>query len=165
MKSRDIISIGNLVMEATNAIRGFQSRFDVKVLSIRNRFNNLSAVESFLGSVLDQTLDIKTDVYFDDRTWFSTRHYPIIVEDHTFLLYTNSKIEKYEDYILEQLTIAKKGYEVSEKKLSNKAFVDKAPADIVQLEQRKLEDFGFKWELWTKAFLIYEPNLPEEFDY
>ena len=66
---------------------------------------------------------------------------------------------------MEQLTIAKKGYEVSEKKLSNKAFVDKAPVDIVQLEQRKLEDFGFKWELWTKAFLIYEANLPEEFDY
>jgi valyl-tRNA synthetase len=155
MKERDIISIGSLVQEATNGIRGFQSRFDTKILSVSNWYNNLWQVETFLDFSLSKMLGIKTDCYFDDRTPFLTSSYPFIIEDHFFLLHTDSKIEGYADYILEQLVSAKKGYEVSQKKLSNTAFVDKAPTDIVNLERNKLEDFGFKWELWTKAYLIY----------
>lgn len=156
MKERDIISIGFLIQEATNSIRGFQSRFDAKVLSVSNWYGNLCQVETFLDFSLSKMLGIKTDFYFDDITPFLTSSYPFIIEDHLFLLHTDSKIRGYADYILEQLASAKKGYEVSQRKLSNAAFVNKAPVDIVNLEKNKLEDFGFKWELWTKAYLIYE---------
>jgi valyl-tRNA synthetase len=165
MIERDIVSVGNLAMEATNAIRGFQSRFEVKVKNVRNWCNNNWQVELLLEISLDKMIGIKTDVYFDDRISILTASYPLVIQDHMFFIYTDTKIENYEDYILEQLKLAKKGVEVSQKKLSNTAFVDKAPIEIVNLEKKKLEDFSFKWQLWTKAFILFEPTLSPDFDY
>lgn len=72
-----------------------------------------------------------------------------------FFLKCDKEIPNYEDFILANLGSSKKGFTISQGKLSSKAFIEKAPVDIIELENRKLQDFGFKWELWTKAFLLY----------
>ena len=57
---------------------------------------------------------------------------------------------------MSSLIQSKKGLEMTNVKLSNPKFIEKAPLEIIELEKKKLEDFGFKWELWTKAYLMYE---------
>jgi hypothetical protein len=51
---------------------------------------------------------------------------------------------------------SKKGLDMTNGKLSNTKFIENAPDSVINLEKKKLEDFGFKWELWTKAYLLYE---------
>lgn len=154
MKERDIISFGNLTRDIVTDFRGFESRFAVKIISIRNWYKNTSIVEQHLEFLAKKLMNILTEVYIDDNE--NTDYYPLIVEDHMFFLKTNKKISNYSSFILESLVSSKKGCEVSTKKLSNQAFVEKAPKEIIDLETKKLEDFGYKWKLWSEAFLRFE---------
>jgi valyl-tRNA synthetase len=81
--------------------------------------------------------------------------YPYVIGDHMFFLKCSKPIPKYDEFIMNSLIQSKRGLEMTNNKLSNPKFIEKAPSDIIELEKRKLEDFGFKWELWTKAYLLY----------
>ena len=154
---RNIIEVGNLIRDITTELRGFESRFAVKIDSVRSYFRNDPLVERELEWILPKSNKISLNIYIDDQELTSL--YPFVVQDHLFFIKCDKDIPNYEDFILANLTSAKKGHTISEGKLSSKAFVEKAPNDIIELENRKLQDFGFKWELWTKAFFLYDKDF------
>jgi hypothetical protein len=157
--SDEIIRLGKLLQDITTDLRNFESKFSTKIELIYNFYTNHWVIEQNLS--LD-TRSLKCNIseyYLDDGIWrmeYMPGLYPYVIGDHMFILKCSKPIPKYDEFIMTSLIQSKKGLEITNGKLSNIKFMENAPDSIILLEKKKLEDFGFKWELWTKAYLLFE---------
>ena len=160
LNNKEIIDLGNLLKIIITDLRNFESKFSTKIECIHNFYTNHYIIEQNLPYLAKTMLKADTGEFcLDDGIWrteFMSGLYPYIISDHMFFLKCSKPISKYDEFILTSLSQAKKGIEMTFAKLNNPKFIENAPTDIIELEKKKLDDFGFKWELWTKAYFLYE---------
>jgi len=155
----EIIRLGRLLQDITTDLRNFESKFSTKIELIYNFYTNHWVIEENLPLA---TKSLKCDISqycLDDGIWrmeYMPGLYPYVIGDHMFILKCSKPIPKYDEFIMTSLIQSKKGLDMTNGKLSNTKFIENAPDSVINLEKKKLEDFGFKWELWTKAYLLYE---------
>jgi hypothetical protein len=150
---KEIIDVGDIFCSIITELRGFESRFSTKIESIHNYWRNHFMIEKLLDDCSEKMLKAKCGLYMDDSL---TSLYPYIIHNQMFFLKCSKVINNYNDFILNNIQSSKKGLEITKTKLSNPKFIEKAPEEILNIERKKEIDFGYKWELWTKAFLLYE---------
>ena len=75
--------------------------------------------------------------------------YPLITEHSMYLI----EFENNGDEVLKQIEHYKKRVTEISNKLESKKFIEKATADIIELERKKLLDFNRKWELSTIGYM------------
>jgi Valyl tRNA synthetase tRNA binding arm len=161
LTGREICDLGNLLRIITTELRNFESKFSTKIECIHNFYTNHWVIETNLPYIAKVMLKSDTGEYYIDDGIYRIEQmnglYPFVISNQMFLLKCSKPIPKYDEFILTSLIGSKKGISISKGKLENSSFMEKAPQEIIDLEKKKLEDFGFKWELWTKAYLMYDP--------
>jgi len=153
MKQRTPGQLWTFMTEMITELRGFESRFQTKITRLHHYWSNDYNLETASESFIPKLLKADIGIYMDDCL---TDLYPYPIKDQMFFLECSKPIPNYQDFILTSLSSSKKGFEMTKGKLGNQKFLEKAPEEIILMEKQKMEDFGFRWELWTKAFLIYE---------
>lgn len=154
-----ILKYGKLLQDITTELRNFESKFSTKIELIYNFYTNHFIIEHNLHLATRYLKVDIADYYLDDGIWrmeYMPSLYPYVIGDQMFIIKCSKIIPKYEDFILTSLTQSKKGLEITKNKLSNTKFIENALESVIVMEKKKLEDFEFKWELWTKAYLLYE---------
>jgi hypothetical protein len=143
-----------LMREIITELRGFESRFSTKILQIRHYWKNDINIEIASEGLIPSILKAKIGTYMDDQE--ITSLYPYVINDHMFFIESSKPIKNYDEFILTNIIQSKKGLEMTNGKLGSSKFLEKADSEIIKIERIKKGDFEFKWELWTKAYLLYE---------
>ena len=146
-----ILKYGKLLQEITTELRNFESKFSTKIELIYNFDSNHLIIENNLHLA---TKNLKVDIL--EHLENTTGLYPYVIGDQMFFLKCSKTISKYEDFILTSLIQSGKGLEITKSKLSNIKFIENALESVIAMEKKKFQDFEFKWELWTKAYLLYD---------
>ena len=152
MKKRTGSEYFDLMKEIITDLRNFESKYATKILTIHHYYTNDYQIEEF--SYISMRNQIKCDIglYMDDEL---TSFYPYVIKDHMFFLECSKSIPKYDEIILNNIIMSSKGLEITKTKLANSRFMENASYDIIRNEQIKHEDFEMRWELWTKAYLLF----------
>lgn len=154
MKKRTPSQLWDLMTETITELRGFESRFRTKILTVSHFWKNDLEFEAASESFLPKLLKAELGTYVDDQG--TTNMYPYAIKDHLFFIECSNPIPNYQEFILSNLESSKKGFGITKFKLDNPKFVEKAPPEIIDSERKKLEDFGYRWELWTISYLMYD---------
>lgn len=152
MKQRTPGQLWTYMTEMITELRGFESRFQTKIIRLHHYWSNDHNLEMASESFIPKLLKADIGLYMDDTP---TQLYPYPIKDQMFFLECSKEIPNYQDFIMMSLIQSKRGHDQTMGKLGNQKFLEKAPEEIILMEKQKLEDFGFRWELWTKSFLIY----------
>ena len=153
-KSRSYSEMWMFMTEIISELRGFESRFATKILKIHHYWKNDPIIEIASYGFIPPLLKSSIGTYIDDQEL--TNLYPYAIKDHMFFIESSKPIENYSEFILTNLIQSKKGLDMTNGKLGSPKFLEKADPEIIKIENIKKQDFEFKWELWTKAYILYE---------
>ncbi len=142
-----------LMKEIITELRNFESRYATKINKIHFYYINDYQIEEFSHISIPKQIKAEIGIYMDDTL---TKLYPYIIKDHMFFLDCSKQIDKYEEMILSNILLSKKGLEITNNKLSNIKFIENASKDIINNEKLKQIDFNMRWMLWSKAYLLYD---------